>query len=174
MRSDNHPPEKELVVLARVTGLFGVRGWVKVFSYTEPREGILNYRDCFLLTDGETGKTRIEEGQKHGKGVIVRLAGIEDRDAAAELLGSELAVARSSLPEPDPDSFYWADLEGLEVQTGSGRRLGTVDHLIETGANDVLVVRSGDRETLIPFVVGPIVKDVDIEAGVINVDWDWE
>ena len=161
------------VVLARVSGLFGVRGWVKLHSYTEPRHGVLQYRDCFLLSEGRTEAARIEEGQRHGKAVIVRFAGIEDRDQAAGLVGLDIAVSREALPELEAGSYYWTDLEGLEVRHQSGKVLGTVDHLIETGANDVLVVRSGDRETLVPFVIERVVKAVDLEAGVIEVDWEW-
>jgi len=173
MDSENQRPADDQVVLARISGLFGVKGWVKIYSYTDPRDGVLNYKDCFLLSDGGAEATRIEEGRRHGKGVVVRLAGIEDRDQAAALVGRELAVSRKALPEPEPGSYYWADLEGLEVRHKTGKVLGTVDHLIETGANDVLVVKSGEGETLIPFVIDSVVKSVDLESGVVEVDWEW-
>jgi len=82
-------------------------------------------------------------------------------------------VPRSELPDPGPDSFYWTDLEGLTVRTVAGVELGVVDHLLETGANDVLVLK-GERERLIPYVRGAVVTDVDLEQGVITVDWDPE
>ena len=97
-----------------------------------------------------------------------------DRDAAAALVGSEIWVARSALPMPAPGEYYWSDLEGLEVITVEGVSLGTVSHLLATGANDVLVVRNADRERLIPFLVGRFVTEVDLEAGRITVDWDPE
>ncbi|MDX1405202.1 MAG: ribosome maturation factor RimM [Woeseiaceae bacterium] len=161
------------VILGRITGLFGVKGWFKVRSYTEPREAILDYRDWLLLKDGHAEAARLAEGKRHGKTVIASLEGCDDRDAAAEYVDSDIGVLRENLPEISEGEFYWADLEGLEVVHTDGRSFGKVAYLLATGANDVLVVR-GDREVLIPFVKGEIVKDVDLEAGVINVDWEWE
>jgi 16S rRNA processing protein RimM len=162
------------VVLGRVSGVFGIRGWVKVFSYTDPREGILDYRDCLLARDDRWVPATIVEGQRHGKGIILRLQGVDDREAAAALIGTDIAVPRDRLPEPEDGSFYWADLEGLEVRHVDGSVLGRVDHLLETGANDVLVVRKGINDVLIPFVVDSVVKNVDLRSGVIEVDWEWD
>lgn len=162
------------VTLGRVSGLFGVRGWVKVFSYSDPREGLLEYRDCQISRGGVWEATRIAEGKRHGKGIILRLEGVEDRDTAAELIGSELAVARDALPPPEDGSYYWTDLEGLEVRHTDGRVLGRVDHLLETGANDVLVVKNEANEVLIPFVTESVIKSVDLTGGIIVADWEWE
>jgi len=156
-----------MIVLGRVTGLYGVRGWVKVFSETDPRENILAYAPWYV--DGEP--RTVAEGRLHGRGLVARLAGCEDRDQAAELIGREIAIRRDQLPPPSPDEFYWADLEGLRVETIHGLALGEVSHLLATGANDVLVVR-GERERLLPFVWDQVVHAVDFEAGVIRVDWD--
>ena len=161
------------VVLGRIAGLFGVKGWVKVFSYTEPREGLLKYRDCLIRHGDAWRPADVAEGRRHGKGLIVRLQGVEDRDHAGELVGSDIAVRREQLPEPEPGSFYWADLEGLEVERVDGSNVGRVDYLLETGANDVLVVK-GATEVLIPFVPGSVIKNVDLEEGRIVVDWEWE
>ncbi len=174
MSSEKERSADEPVILARVTGLYGVRGWVKLYSFTDPREGILDYRDCLLVADGQGRETRIEEGRRHGKGVIARLKGVSDRDSAAALVGNELGVLRDALPEPESGSYYWADLEGLTVRHRDGSVLGRVDHLIGTGANDVLVVRADDQERLIPFVVDDVVKNVDLQNGVIDVDWEWD
>ena len=161
------------VVLGRITGLHGVRGWVKLHSYTEPREAILDYSEC-LLQDGSTWRTtRILDGRKHGKGVVASIAGIESRDDARERIGAEIAVLRERMPEPEDGHYYWADLEGLTVIDVDGRVLGTVDHLLATGSNDVLVVR-GDKEILVPFIVGTVITDVNLDAGQICVDWEWE
>ncbi|MGB5832227.1 MAG: ribosome maturation factor RimM, partial [Thiohalocapsa sp.] len=111
------------------------------------------------------------EGRTHGKGLVVRLEGCEDRDQAAVLTGQTIAVYRGQLPPPRPDEFYWADLEGLSVTTLEGETLGCVSHLFATGANDVLVVE-GDRERLLPFLWDDVVKDVDFCGGMIRVDWD--
>lgn len=167
------PQPGSVVVLARVSGLYGVRGWVRVFSYTSPPAGLLDYDDCLLGTAGDWQRARIAEARRHGKGLVLRLDGYDDRDSAAALIGSEIGIARSTLPDPGEGSYYWADLEGLAVRTVNGRELGRVDYLIATGANDVLVVR-GDGETLIPFLDGTVVKAVNVEDGEIIVDWEWD
>ena len=159
------------VVLGRIVGVYGVRGWVKVFSETVPREGILGYSP-WLVGHSPTPRA-VLEGRRHGKGMVARIAGCDDRDQAAALVDQEIAVTRDRLPPARPDEFYWTDLEGLEVWTSGGTRLGVVDHLFSTGANDVLVV-SGERERLLPFVWDDVIKSVDFEQGRIEVDWDPE
>ena len=161
------------VVLGQITGLFGVKGWVKVFSYTDPRDNIAAYPLWHLDLDGRELAARVESCRPQGKGVIAKLADVSDRDEAAAWVGAEITVPRGSLPAPAPGEYYWADLEQLEVRTSSGVSLGRVHHLIATGANDVLVVR-GERERLVPFVQGQSVLDVDLDRGVITVDWDPE
>jgi 16S rRNA processing protein RimM len=160
------------VVLGRVSGLFGVKGWVKVYSYTEPRDSILRYRQWALLLQSGRHVMQVAEGRKQGNSIVVRFDGIDDRDAAAELLESSITVPRGQLPQTAPDEFYWTDLEGLQVVHSDGRVLGRVAYLLATGANDVLVVE-GDEEILVPFVAGRVIKNVDMENGVINVDWEW-
>ncbi|MDH3909485.1 MAG: ribosome maturation factor RimM, partial [Gammaproteobacteria bacterium] len=136
------------VILGRIDGLFGVRGWIKVYSYTEPREAVLNYKDWLLARDGEWQRVELADGKRQGKAVIARLEGIEDRDAAAELIGSEIGVDRDALPEPEEGHYYWADLEGLTVVRRDGTDLGKVTYVMATGASDVLVV-DGPAERLI-------------------------
>ena len=97
-----------------------------------------------------------------------------DRDQAAALVGAELGIRRSELPDTEEGSYYWSDLEGLTVETTAGKALGQVAYLLETGADDVLVVRREGGETLIPFVNGQVVRKVDLEKGVICVDWEWD
>jgi 16S rRNA processing protein RimM len=166
-------PDNDPVILGRISGLFGVKGWVKVFSYTEPREALLNYGPWWVSDNGGWRSVSVAEGQRHGKTVIVRLAGIDDRDQAAELLERNIAVASDALPEPQDGQYYWRDLEGLDVVHRDGRSLGKVAYVMETGANDVLVTK-GDREYLIPFVVDDVILDVDLVKGVISVDWEWD
>lgn len=161
------------VVLGRVSGVYGVSGWVKLHSYTEPRTAILNYQECWLRNDHGEQETQLLEGRAQGKGVVARFAGIEDRDAAANLIDQEILVSRSTLPGLSDGHFYWADLEGLTVERLDGALIGKVAYLIATGSNDVLVVQ-GDKETLVPFLWGSVVTDVDLEAGRIRVDWEWE
>ena len=163
----------DLVPVGRISGLFGVHGWVKVFSYTSPRENILAYSPWFL-TDGGAGRSvELVAGRRHGKGIVARLQGLTERSAAAALMGTEIAVRRAQLGPLAHGHYYWADLEGLRVVHRDGTVLGRVDHLIETGANDVLVV-AGERERLVPFVVDRVILEVDVEGGLIRVDWEPE
>jgi len=159
------------VVLGRITGLYGVQGWVKVFSYTEPRAGIIGYDPLYLDGQGDWRPCRIEEGRLQGKGVIIKFAGYDDRDAATALLGRDIAVRREQLAPLNAGEYYWSDLEGLRVMTVGGVVLGVVERLFETGANDVMVV-AGERERLIPFIAGDVIVEIDLTGGVMRVDWD--
>lgn len=174
MKDSSAYPAKP-VRLGRVSGVFGVRGWVRIFSYTDPREGILDYADCLLQRDDGWQPARIEEGKPHGKSIIARFAGVDDRDAALALAGADIAIDREALADPAPHEYYWADLEGLEVRHRGKRTLGRVAYLVETGAHDVLVVQGeGGQEILIPFVTEKVVLAVDLAKGTIDVDWEWD
>ena len=159
------------VVLGRISAPFGIKGWVKVQSWAEPREKIIEYRPWLLELDGRWQEWQVAEGRLHGKNLIARFEGLADRDQAAALTGANIAVRREQLPVLGPGQYYWTDLMGLEVRLADGRVLGCVSDLMATGANDVLVVK-GERERLIPFIRGQVVKQVDLDAGVIRVDWD--
>lgn len=165
--------QPRMVVLGRIAGVYGVHGWVHVYSETDPIENILRYRPWHLGPALDQGGRSFEprEGKRHGKGLVARLAGCDDRDQAAQLVGAEIAVPRDRLPPARTDEFYWCDLEGLACETTQGRDLGRVDHLFATGANDVICVK-GERERLIPFVWGDVIKDVDFALGRVLVDWD--
>ncbi|MGH8312269.1 MAG: ribosome maturation factor RimM [Gammaproteobacteria bacterium] len=163
--------ESQRVVLGRIAAPFGVKGWVKIQSWTEPPEKIIEYRPWLLERGGAWREWQVTEGRAHGKGAIARLAGVTDRDQAAALTGTNIAVRREQLPVLGSGQYYWVDLVGLEVRLEDGRSLGRVQGLMATGANDVLVVR-GERERLIPFIRGQVVKQVDSDAGLIRVDWD--
>ncbi len=160
-----------MILMGRVSGLFGVKGWLKIYSHAAPREGILDYKVWYLMRDGDWQPFRVAAGQRQGKGVVVHLEGYDDRDQAADLLGSDIAIRREQLPGLAEGEFYWSDLEGLRVVNLQGIELGVVSHLFETGANDVLVVK-GERERLIPYTQGMAVKSVDLQEGRITVDWD--
>lgn len=155
------------VVLGRIGGVFGVLGWVKVYSETNPIENIFGYSPW--LIEGQA--RQVVEWRRHGKGMVARLEGFDDRDRARALVGKAISIRRDQLPPPSADEYYWTDLEGLEVETRDGVRLGRVSHLMETGANDVLVVR-GERERLLPFVWGQCVLEIDLDRGRLRVDWD--
>ena len=144
-----------------------------MFSYTDPREAVLEYKGLLLGRDGEWQPTKVAEGQRHGKSVILRLEGINDRDQAAALIGTEIATTRSELPEAEDGHYYWSDLTGLKVVHHDGTELGKIKEMLETGAHDVMVV-DGETERLIPFVINEIVFDVDLDKGQVSVDWEWE
>ena len=166
----SHSPEQPLV-MGRITAPYGVRGWVRVVTFTESPDNLLTYSPWYLKRAGHWQEVGLLDGREHGKGLVVQIEGYDDRDAAAALNGTDIGVYRSQLPPPDADEYYWSDLVGLQVFTLEDRSLGYVDHLIETGANDVLVIH-GDREYLVPFVREQVVRSIDLDAGVMRVDWN--
>lgn len=159
------------IVLGHVAGAHGVSGWVKIHSRTEPREAIFDYEPWVVGEEREP--VRVLQGTKHGNRLIALLDKADSREQAEALIGRPIAIRREQLPEPAAGQYYWADLEGLKVRLADGRELGVVERMLATGANDVMVVR-GERERLIPFVPGRYVTDVDLDDGVIVVDWDPE
>lgn len=165
---------QQYIVVGEISGVFGVKGWVKVYSFTEPRENILNYSPWVLRKGSETKSVAVLDGSLQGKAVVACLSGITDRDLAASLGGYEIVIDDALLPEAEPGEYYWRDLIGLKVETEQGVPLGVVDYLLETGANDVLVVKDGDKERLIPFLQGQFVKHINLESGMMIVDWDPE
>ena len=163
-------PEGRRVLIGRITGPFGIRGWVKVRSSTEPPENILRYAPWQVGRGGCWSRIAVAEGRLQGREVIARLDGCHSRDEADGYRGCEIAVERSQLPEAEEGEYYWTDLVGLRVVTGDGVEFGVVERMMETGANDVMVVR-GDVERLIPFLPGTVVQSVGIDGGIIVVDW---
>jgi len=164
--------ENELISIGEISGVFGVKGWVKVFSLTEPRENIINYSPWTLKKGNELREVKLVNGKRQGKSVVALLEGVADRDIAASYSGWEILINKSQLPETEEGEFYWADLVGLSVETEYGVSLGKVDYLIETGANDVLVVKDIEEERLIPFLQGSTIKKIDLVDKIMIVDWD--
>lgn len=126
-----------------------------------------------MKDEGEWQAAKVQEGKRHGKSVIAHLQGVDDRDQAAALIGSDIAIPRDELPAAEDGSYYWLDIEGMQVVHRDGTDLGRVAYLMETGANDVLVTE-GERERLIPFIAEKVILDVDFDKGVISVDWEWD
>ena len=159
------------ISVGKISGVFGVKGWVKVFSFTDPRENILTYSP-WLLQKGDQIKTvNVVDGQLQGKTIVAQLAGVDDRDQAASLMGWDIFITQDQLPKAAKGEYYWSDLIGLQVETIDGVQLGAVDSLLETGANDVIIVQ-GERERVIPFLQGRTIIKVDLDASKIVVDWD--
>jgi 16S rRNA processing protein RimM len=164
--------QQHSLVAGKISGVFGVKGWVKVYSFTAPRENILQYSPWVLRKGSELKNVAVLDGQLQGNAVIANLAGITDRDQAASLMGYEILIDENLLPEPEEGEYYWRDLIGLKVENVQGIALGVVDYLLETGANDVLIVKDDKQERLIPFLQGQFVKSIDVQAGLMIVDWD--
>ncbi|MBS0381670.1 MAG: 16S rRNA processing protein RimM [Proteobacteria bacterium] len=162
------------VLLGRIVGVHGVRGAVKLESFTEPRLAIFAYKPWLLEREpGRFEEIADVQGHAQGKGIVATLAGIGDRDAAAGLIGANIHVPRAAMPKPADGECYQTDLEGLRVVNLAGEPLGRVSHLFDNGAHDVLVTRDETgRQWLVPYVAGRFVKSVDLDAGCITVDWD--
>ena len=172
--------EQQWVSLGKLNGLFGVKGWVKIFSNTQPKENILGYSPWYLKRNGIWQEFKLISGKSHGKGVVALLEGCSDRDIAAELIGSEIAIKHEQLAKPASGEYYWNDLIGLEVKNLDGIDLGKITSMLETGANDVIVTtgekddKGKKRERLIPFVFEEVIQEVNLEQGFMTVDWDPE
>lgn len=166
----------ELVVLGKISSVHGVRGEVKVYSFTDPIDNLLDYRSWMLRQGDELRQVELVRGRLQGRFLVAKLKGLDDRNEARALTGFEVCVPITQLPRLDEGEYYWHQLEGLRVIDQSGRLLGRIDHLLETGANDVLVVRPcvgslDDRERLLPYTEQCVMR-VDLSAGEMRVDWD--
>ncbi len=164
---DQH--KDELICVGHILGAQGIKGWVRVFSNTSPRENIVNYSPWFL-EQGDEFKTVDVKGRLQGRNVLARLNGCEDRDQAEALKGCRIFIKPAQLPRLQAGEYYWSDLIGLAVESLQGEPLGVVASMLETGADDVMVL-SGDRERLIPFAIDDIVREVDLEKRRLVVDW---
>ena len=164
-------PADDVVVLGKISGVFGVKGWVRIYSYTSPRDNILTYPRWLIKRRAGWVTHTLCNGKRHGKGVVARVEGCEDRDQATDLMGCEIAIHQDQLPKTEAGEYYWRDLQGVQVKTVDGFSLGQIAELFETGANDVMVIK-GERERLIPFVQGDVIKSVDLKTNLMVVDWD--
>lgn len=166
----------DYIHMGEISGVFGVKGWVKVFSHTSPREKIVKYKTWLLSSshaDGQYQAIKVLNGRKQGKGVVAQLEGVTDPDQAYKLIGAEIVIEKKQLPRLAKGEFYWSQLEGLSVVTTKGIDLGKVSWLFETGTNNVLVVK-GDRERYIPYIIDEVIISVDLDNTQMVVDWDPE
>ena len=163
----------ETLLIGRVIGVFAVRGWLKVISYTAPPQNIINYRPWLIDVNGWQ-RFEIIDSRHDGRQTLAQLRGITDRTAAQRLVGAAIAIDESQLPTLANDEFYWRQLIGLGVINRQGETLGRVNKLLETGSHDVLEVRGAEGVCLIPFVYPQYVKNVDLRAGELLVDWQRE
>lgn len=164
------------VIVGRITTVHGIKGWVKVHSFTQPEGNIVGYQPWWLKTTDGWQLIEIDQHRDTAKGMMVHLVGVDDRDKARQYCQRDIAVERTNLPALESGEYYWHQLQGLTVVTTEGVRLGQVSSMMETGANDVLVVQ-GDadsldqQERLIPYVE-QFVLGIDLDAREIKVDWD--
>ncbi|MDT7524542.1 MULTISPECIES: ribosome maturation factor RimM [Idiomarinaceae] len=167
----------ETVVLGQLGAVYGVKGWLKVQSYTDDAEAIFTYSPWQIVIQGKQQTVTVEEWRRHNKGLIAKLAGIEDRDQAHLMTGADIIIPAEQLPELPADEFYWRDLIGMTVVNTDGYNMGVVDQIMATASNDVMVVKAnnndafGRTERLIPFIQSQYVQSVDKTAQRIIVDW---
>jgi 16S rRNA processing protein RimM len=166
------PAPQGMILLGRVHGAFGIRGELKLESFTEPASAIFRYQP-WTLRDAQGRERTLTQarGRETTKGLVATFPDVDDRDVAEAMRGTEVYAPRNALPPPKPGEYYWVDLEGLRVLNLEGADFGVVSHLFSTGANDVLVAR-GERERMIPFLEPDYIHSVDFDAGVVTVDWD--
>ena len=159
------------VIVGKISTAFGVKGWVKVISFTDPIENLATLSPWYINSKA----IAIEECKKHGDTLIAKLTGCDDRDKALLLRGKEISILREQLPPLTNQEYYWHDLKGLRVFTTDGELLGTVDYLFETGANDVMAIKDEhNKECYVPFLMDQVVKKVDLVEKIIEVEWDFD
>lgn len=164
---------RRTIILGRIVGFYGVRGWVKIHSECRPRADIFSYQHFFARIHNKDIPLTLVEGRTQGKGLVAHFKEIVDRDSAASFIGATLLIDRDTLPPLSDNEIYWVDLIGLKVVNRAKQELGTVKNLIETGANDVLIIQNtAKEELLIPFVRNHYIDKIDLEAQTIFVDWD--
>lgn len=168
----------EYILLGKISGVHGIKGWVKVFSYTSPRARITEYSQWYMKTSKNQSWVSQEliEGKEQGKNIIARLDGINYRDEAEALVGTEIAIHKDQLEVLAEDEYFWRDLIGLSVETITGEKLGKIDWLFDVGSNDVIVVKDASteeaKEHLLPYIFDDVIKSVDLEKSLMIVDWD--
>lgn len=170
-RIDAPQGDADLVVVGRLGAAHGVRGWLRVSSFTDPPDNLLSYRPWSLQAGGAWREAQVEATERHGDGFLCRFAGVADRTAAAALRGALVAVPGAALPPLDDGEYYWRDLIGLDLVNVRGAALGRVANLMETGANHALIAHDGELQRLVPFVAH-VVRNVDLARRVIVVDWE--
>jgi 16S rRNA processing protein RimM len=163
--------------MGRIGGPYGIKGWVKLIAYTDPRDNILTFRQWQARVGQQWLTLEMDAGKPHGKGLIAHFVGYDDPETARRLNDVELTVPAEELPPLEENEYYWHQLTGLQVITLSGQVLGQVDNMMETGANDVMVVAPtaesvDDRERLIPWLMDKVIREISLEQGRILVDWE--
>jgi len=163
-------PASPMVVMGKIVAAQGIQGWIKIQVFTEYLDSLLDYKSWYLGNEQSWQPCKVVEANVHGKVLVAKLQDVADRTGAEKYKGLLVAVPREHLPPAEEDEYYWSDLIGLAVENQDGDKLGAVDSLLETGANDVLVVKGGHGELLIPFI-DSVIKQVSLKDRTIRVDW---
>ncbi|MCH2476960.1 MAG: ribosome maturation factor RimM [Gammaproteobacteria bacterium] len=160
------------ILVGKISNPHGIKGWVKVISFTDPIENILSYKQ-WIISDKETEKTYyLEDSRVQGNKIVIKLENVNDRNDADLLKNLQIQVNRSDLPELDQNSYYWEDLVDFNVIDIKGNHVGKVDSLFRTGSNDVLVIIDETKERLlVPFIMEEVIKYVDLAKELISIDW---
>ena len=169
----------DYIILGEISGVHGIKGWVKVFSHTSPREQITEYKEWFIRSRGSDWKPiYVVDGKKQGKNIIALFENTHYRDQAEAFVGFEIAIHKDQLQKLAKGEYYWRDLIGLTVETIEGEKLGEIDWLFDTGSNDVFVVKDTDgaeiKERMLPYIMGDVIQSIDLEKSLMIVDWDPE
>ena len=161
---------KHPVMLGRIGRPYGIKGWVHLTSYTSPASNICHYTTWQLKRSNNNIQTyEVTHCKAHGENFVAKLDGIDDRDVAASLVNAAIQIDRQDLPKLETNEFYWHDLYNLRVINSAGVELGKITEILETGANDVLVV-TGDKRHLLPYIDG-VILNINLDQGIIEVDW---
>lgn len=161
----------QFIIVGKIGAPYGIKGWVKITSFTEVISSICEYNPWYLMDGGAWQPITVTSSREHGKGIVAKLAGYDTPEAVRILTGKEIAVMHSQLPQLKEHEYYWYQLEGLTVINYTGETLGKVSYLMETGANDVLVVK-GDKEIAIPYLLGKVITEIDLPNQLMRVHWD--
>ena len=169
----------DYILLGEISGVSGLKGWVKVFSHTSPRLQITEYKQWFLQKKGEDQwqTVKLKGGKVQGKNIIALVEGVQYRDQAEALVGSTIAVSSDQLEKLSEGEYYWKDLIGLNVENTEGVQLGKIDWIFNTGSNDVITVKGKDAEGentehLVPYIIDDYVVSVSLEDSLMVVNWD--
>jgi 16S rRNA processing protein RimM len=162
---------KEAIVVGRIGAPYGVRGWLKVKSFTDPIDNILNYQPWLLSLKGTQISIRVLDGKIHSSTIVAKIEGCDDRDKALKYTNAEILVYRDQFAELEQDEYYWSDLIGLTVIKQDESVVGILDHMFSTGANDIMLVK-GEKDYYIPYIFNTTVLSVNLKARTIHIKWD--
>ena len=161
--------DKKLLV-GKINGFFGLQGWVKLLSFTEPRKNILTYHPWYFLEDGQYKEVEVTNGREQSKTIVAHIKNVDNRDQSQKFIGQDIYIDKEQLPQLKPGEYYWYEMIGFEVVNQNNEKLGIVDYFVETGSNNVLVTK-GKKEHWIPYIE-PFLISTNPETKQITVDWD--